>query len=151
MKRVVMATAAALVLVGSMVSTAAAAPPQPVSIDSHMTINFPYPSTGTFAASGSDLICATGTVFDDRLLITGGPSRAGKLQILVAKTFTGDDQSGTFVIRLQVHANPDGSEWFMWAVQGGTGDYVNLGGSGRGTTVPGSGSVDNFRAGFFVG
>lgn len=39
----------------------------------------------------------------------------------------------------------------MWSVQGGTGDYVNLRGSGRGTTVPGNGTVDNFYAGFLVG
>ncbi len=152
MKRLIMAAAAALILVGSLASPVFAAPPEPVSIVSHMTVNQPEAAnTGEFTSTGSDAICQAGTVLDDRLLISGWPSRAGLLQILVVKTFTCDDGSGTFVVELQVHANPDGTERFTWVVQGGTGDYVNLRGRGRGTTVPAGDGVDNTYTGFLVG
>lgn len=151
MQRFVIAAAAALILVGSLASAAAAAPPEEVSISSHMTINYPDANTGDFTATGSGAICQAGTVFDDRLLISGWPSQTGQLQILVVKTFTCGDGSGSFVVKLQVHANADGTEWFTWVVQGGAGDYVNLRGRGHGTTAPAGDGVDNTYTGSLLG
>jgi len=86
-----MAAAAAPILVGSLASTAVAAPPEPVRIVSHMTVSQPdAANAGVFTSTGSDAICQAGTVLDDRLLISGWPSRAGRLQILVVKGGTGD-------------------------------------------------------------
>lgn len=149
MRHLALSAAAALLLVGSLATAAVAATPQPVTITSPMTVNFPDPNTGTFTATGGG-ICASGTVFDDRLLINGWRAMTGRQQILVVKTFTCADGSGTFVITVQVHTNTDGTEWFTWVIQGGTGDYARLAGTGHGTTVPATGGVVNTYEGFTV-
>jgi len=161
-RRVLMAagvTAALLVGGGASSNVAdAATHTQRVSITSHMKFNFPDPNTGDFTTSGaateSGLICSSGTVLDVGLVFSGFESKTGQVQILVRKLFTCADGSGTILVKIQVHANPDGTETFTWVVLGGTGAYQNLHGSGQGTTVPNadpSTGNTNFYEGFLVG
>lgn len=136
---------------------AAAARTEQVTITSHMTFNFPDPNTGDFTTSGpatdSGLICAAGTVLDTSLVIGGFQSDRG-FQVNVRKTFTCGDGSGTFFVKLVAHAATDGTESFTWVVQGGTGAYEGLRGSGDGFTVPNddpsTGNTNNYE-GFLVG
>jgi hypothetical protein len=151
--------AALLVSIGAApaVTSSAAAPLQRVSITSHMTFNSDGPNTGDFTASGpaanSGLICGAGDVLDTGLVVGGFQSGRG-FQVLVRKTFTCDDETGTIFVKIQVHANNDGTETFTWVIQGGTGAYEKLRGSGNGTSVPNadpnSGNTNNYE-GFLVG
>ena len=139
------------------VAPAAAGRTQQVAIVSHMSFNDPPPNTGDFTTSGpaadSGLICASGDVTDTRVIFVGYPS-GQKYQVLVLKNFVCSDGSGTIFVKIQVHGNFDGTESFAWVVQGGTGDYTNLRGSGQGSTVPNadpSTGNTNFYEGFLVG
>jgi hypothetical protein len=150
--------AALLVGVGAVpaVTSVAAAPKLQVSITSHMTFNFPDPNTGDFTTSGpardSGLICGAGTVLDTGVVFTGFQGGHG-FHALVRKTFTCDDGSGTIFVTINVHADNDGTERFSWVVQGGTGAYEKLQGSGDGSTVPNTdpstGNTNNYEG--FVG
>jgi hypothetical protein len=158
---VVRGVVAAVLVVGislaSGLAPAAAAQPVQVAITSHMTFNFPNPNTGDFTTSGpatdSGLICPAGTVVDTSLVFGGFQSGRG-FQVLVRKTFTCNDGSGTFFVKLAVHAAADGTESFTWVVQGGTGAYESLRGSGTGSSVPNddpsTGNTNNYE-GFLVG
>jgi hypothetical protein len=158
---VVRGVVAAVLVVGiglaSGLAPAAAAQTEQVTITSHMTFNFPNPNTGDFTTSGpatdSGLICPAGTVVDTSLVFGGFQSGRG-FQVLVRKTFTCGDGSGTFFVKLAVHAAADGTESFTWVVQGGTGAYESLHGSGTGSTVPNddpsTGNTNNYE-GFLVG
>lgn len=139
----------------------AAASPQSVTIDSHVTFNPDGPNSGDFTisgpAAGSGLVCENGTFVDTGISFAGYQSdRAGRsvVQLQVRKTFTCEDGSGTFLVKLQIQADfATGLETFTWAVQGGTGDYAKLRGSGSGTTVrdeDGNGNTNTY-AGFLVG
>ena len=162
MRRVIIRCVVASVLligVGSESNLAgAASKTQQVNITSHMSFNDPPPNTGDFTTSGpatdSGLICEVGRVVDTGLVF-GGFESGHQVQILVRKDFTCADGSGTIHIKIQVHANFDGTEKFTWVVQGGTGDYSNLHGSGQGFTVPNAASQPpgntNFYEGFVVG
>jgi hypothetical protein len=139
------------------VEPAAVGRTQQVAIVSHMTFNDPPPNTGDFTtsgpATGSGLICGSGDVTDTRVIFVGYPS-GHKYQVLVLKDFVCRDGSGTIFVKIQVHGNVDGTESFTWVVQGGTGDYANLRGSGKGSTVPNadpSTGNTNFYEGFLVG
>jgi hypothetical protein len=128
----------ALMAVGGPV---AAAPPQSLTIVSHVTFNPDGPNYGDFGASGSavdsGLICAGGTFVDTGIRFAGYQSDRGMVQLLVIKEFTCNDGTGTFVVKLQIQANFDtGIETFTWVVLGGTGDYGSLHGGGSGSTVP---------------
>jgi hypothetical protein len=134
---------------------AAAAAPQPVTIVSHMTFNDPGPNTGTFSVTngGGGLICGYGTVVDTGYVFGGGQSNR-KLQILVLKDFICGDGSGTIHVKIQVHIDFAAGETFTWIVQGGTGVYGHLSGSGPGTTIPNadpSSGNTNIYEGFLVG
>jgi hypothetical protein len=160
-KLVVRGVFAALLVVGiglvSGLAPAAAGRTEQVTITSHMTFNFPDPNTGDFTTSGpatdSGLICPAGTVLDTSLVFGGFQSGRG-FQVLVRKTFTCNDGSGTFFVKLQVHAANDGTESFTWVAQGGTGAYESLRGSGTGFSVPNddpsTGNTNNYE-GFLVG
>jgi hypothetical protein len=160
-KLVVRGVFAAVLVVGiglvSGLAPAAAGRTEQVTITSHMTFNFPDPNTGDFTTSGpatdSGLICPAGTVLDTSLVFGGFQSGRG-FQVLVRKTFTCNDGSGTFFVKLQVHAANDGTESFTWVVQGGTGAYESLKGSGTGFSVPNddpsTGNTNNYE-GFLVG
>ncbi len=139
------------------VAPAAAANTQRVAIVSHMAFNDPPPNTGDFTTSGSatasGLICKSGNVTDTRLIFVG--DRSGfRYQVLVQKDFVCDDGSGTIFVKIQVHGNFDGTESFTWIVQGGTGAYSNLRGSGQGSSIPNadpSTGNTNSYSGFLVG
>jgi len=152
MRAIVVVLAAATALVVA-IGPVAAASPQPVTISSVMTFHDTGPSTGTFDATGSSLICAQGTVVDIGLIFSGARSGHG-YQVLVRKLFTCSDGSGTIFVKLQVQGNNDGTESFEWVIQGGTGAYASLTGSGRGSSVPvgdpESGIVNTY-VGFLIG
>jgi hypothetical protein len=140
----VVVCAAGLLLAVLAPTTAAASRPQPVTIDSTMMITLPEaPNSGTFMrTSGSDLICASGTVLDGRY-VWGLPDH-----LLVDKTF--DCGDGSIHLRLSVHFS-DVGETFTWTVLGGTDAYASLHGHGTGTTEPTEGGVINHYTGFLVG
>jgi hypothetical protein len=153
-----LAAALALVVVAG---PATAASPQSVGIVSHVTFNQNGPNDGDFATTGqaadSGLICEAGTFVDTDIRFAGYQSdRAGRsvVQLQVDKTFTCDDGSGTFFVKLQIQADfATGLETFRWVLTGGTGDYESLRGSGSGSTVrdaDGNGNT-NVYLGFAVG
>ena len=121
---------------------AAAAAKEGVIITSPMTINFPDPNTGRFTTTGTTL-CSTGDVYDNVLRLDGWDPDRGRppKHVYVEKTFTCDDASGTFDIRLHAIPKEDGdtTEKLRWTVLGGTGDYAGLMGQGGGFTVPDDG------------
>jgi len=124
--------------------------PQRVAIVSPMTIVSTTGTAhnyGTFTTSGSTQICASGTVLDTYLVYLSGPNSNG-YDLVVDKTFTCADGSGTILFRLLVHGSGNGSESFAWTVSGGTGAYTRLRGLGMGSTVPTSTGVTNRYAGF---
>lgn len=128
--------AAAVVATAALAAgSAQAAPPTSVVIQGHTVFADGY---GTFTTSGAGL-CASGTT-TDQLLVSGG---GGKTLFHVLKTFTCDDQSGTFVVNLQAVAAPV----FRWNVVSGTGAYTNLHGSGSGVGVGFLGGVDDTYTG----
>ena len=154
---VVLGAALALMTV---VAPVGAATPQQVNIVSHMTFPGNAPNYGTFEATGSavenGLICERGTVLDTKYVV-GGWQSGRAVQILVRKQFTCTDEngipdgSGTFVVKIQVHAAFDGTETFSWIVQGGTGAYEDLRGAGNGVTVdPTPTGNTNIYDGFLV-
>lgn len=130
---------AAAVVTGALVgpaTVAAAGPPQAVTITSPMA----YDSTGTFEASGeavaSGIICASGTVEDWWASYLG--DRSGLVQQnMVLKQFVCDDDSGTFMVRLQNHLDLVAqTNWFSWEILSGTDTYQGLHGRGVGSTQP---------------
>ena len=137
--RTVAITVAASLALIVVIAPASAASPEAVHIVSHMDFNQGDFNTGDFHASGdaveNDTLCSDGTVQDTRIIFAGGQS-GRKAQIPVRKTFTCDDDSGTFFVKIQVHLDfATSTETFSWVIQGGTGDYAGLSGSGQGTTV----------------
>lgn len=137
--RAIVAILAATLALISVIGPVAAGSPQQVEIVSHMNFNPDGPNFGDFTASGSavdsGVVCASGTVLDTGIVF-GGFQSGRSVQILVRKTFTCADGSGTFFVKIQVHLDLETStEVFTWAVMGGTGEYENLRGSGDGTTV----------------
>ena len=147
----------AAVLAAFAAAPASAAAPKAVEIVSPMTFAPPGEfNFGTFEASGpavdDGLICESGDVNDTGIMIAGGQSRAGKIQIPVYKTFTCPD--GELFIRIQVHLDLETfTETFSWVVLGGTGAYADVRGSGRGFSFsqnPDVGNV-NVYSGFLVG
>ena len=127
---------------------------QHVSMVLPTLFNDPPPNTGTFTTTGpatdSGLICEHGTTVDTRIVFVGFQSDF-QIQVLVLKNLVCDDGSGTMFFKMQVHGNFDGTETFNWVVQGGTGDYANLRGSGQGVSVPNETGNDSFWDGFLVG
>jgi hypothetical protein len=138
-------------------SAAAAGPPGGVTIVSHVTFNPDGPNFGDFTATGaavdSGSICASGSFVDIGIRFAGFQSDRGIVQLQVIKEFTCDDDSGSFVVKLQIQANFDtGIESFRWVVLGGNGDYASLHGGGGGSTVPNPpiGNINSY-GGFLIG
>ena len=155
--RVLFLLAAALSAVLAVAGPVAAGSPQQVTIVSHVTFNPDGPNYGDFTTSGeatdSGLICESGTFVDTAIRFSGFQSDRGMVQLLVVKEFTCDDDSGTFVVKLQIQANFDtGIESFSWVVLDGTGAYASLHGAGSGSTVPNppTGNINTYQ-GFLVG
>jgi hypothetical protein len=138
--------AGALVL--SAASPVAAGAPEAVTIVSDVTFVEGGPNFGSFTTSGdaadSGTICLAGSFIDTGIRFAGGQARTGVVQLQVFKTFTCDDDSGTFDVKMQIQANFDtGIETFTWIITGGTGDYATLRGGGDGSTVPRTGGNTN--------
>ena len=151
--RIGVAFGAAAIALGALVGPAGAATPETVGIVSHMQFNPDGPNFGDFVATGdavnNGLICSTGTVVDTRIIVAGFRSGRGA-QIPVRKTFTCDDGSGTFFVKIQVHLDfATSTESFSWVILGGTGGYEQLKGSGQGSTVsdgtdPQTGNINTY-------
>jgi len=130
----------------------AAAAPQLVTIVSDVTVVESGPNIGSFTTSGdatdAGSICPAGSFEDNGIRFAGGQARTGIVQVQVFKTFTCDDGSGTFDVKMQIQANFDtGIETFTWVVTGGSGDYSSLHGNGTGSTVPRPGGNTNTYVG----
>ncbi len=141
--RTIVAVLAAVAAMVAFAAPAAAAAPQQVTIVSHVTFNPDGPNFGDFTATGpaadpdDGVVCPEGTFEDTFIRFAGFQSDRGIVQLQVGKTFTCDDGSGTFDVKLQIQANFDtGIETFTWVAKGGTGSYAGLRGSGSGSTVP---------------
>ena len=109
---------------------AAAATVVDATIDVHSVFGEP----GTFTAD-SDVLCGEGTTSD----VTRVTGRGRTLTIHNLKTFTCQDGSGTFTLRLEAQVKPcDSTDQGAWSVAGGTGDYERLRGAGNlvGTYFP---------------
>jgi hypothetical protein len=150
----------ALVMAGvavmAMTGSALAGTPQAVTIVSHVTFNPDGPNYGDFQATGaavrSGAMCASGTFVDTGLRFAGFQSNRGVVQVQVIKSFTCDDESGSFTVKMQIQANFDtGFESFTWVGLGGTGAYQGFKASGTGSTVPNRpiGNINTF-VGFVV-
>ncbi|HSG85614.1 MAG TPA: hypothetical protein VLA23_04675 [Candidatus Limnocylindrales bacterium] len=152
-RRLVAVLVAGLALV-AVAGPVAAAAPQAVSITSHMTFPGDGPNYGDFSVDGGGgLMCASGRV-EDTGYVFGGYQSDRKLQILVLKDFICADGSGIIHVKIQVHVVFGVGETFTWIVEGGTGPYANLHGSGQGTTIPNadpSTGNTNIYDGFLVG
>ncbi len=131
MRRLVAVLAAIAVLVVVSVSAASGADAQRVTITSVMTITGNGTNTGTFVATGpavtSHLICSSGTVTDVYIDLSD------PTDFPVVKAFVCDAGGPTFLVSLHV------TEGFTWGVQGGSGPYRGLYGSGTGSTIGGPG------------
>jgi hypothetical protein len=130
----------------------AAGAPEAVTIVSDVTFVEGGPNIGSFTTSGdaadSGSICPAGSFEDTGIRFAGGQARTGIVQLQVFKTFTCDDGSGTFDVKMQIQANFDtGIETFTWVVTGGSGDYASLHGAGTGSTVPRLGGNTNTYVG----
>ena len=138
--RAILAALAAAMAFVVVIGPVAAATPQQVKIVAHMSKQ----GTGTFEATGSavqgGLVCGHGTVLDTGGVL-GGFQSGQKVQVLSRKELTCTDAngipdgSGTFFVKIQIHVVFGGDEPFTWVVQGGTGAYADLRGSGDGVTA----------------
>ena len=142
----ILSAALALGVVAAPVS--AAAPPKAVTIVSNVTFVDGGPNIGDFTATGAAVgagtLCGSGTFEDQGIRFAGFQGRTGEVQLQVLKTFTCEDGSGTFDLKMQIKANFDtGLETFQWVITGGTRAYAALHGSGTGTTVPRDGGNTN--------
>jgi len=154
--RATVATLAAALGLMTVIAPVAAATPQSVNIVSNVTFNPNGPNSGDFTTTGqatdSGLICGAGTFVDTGIRFAGFQSPRGTVQLQVDKAFTCGDGSGTFFVKMQIHADFNtGIESFSWVIQGGTADYDMLKGSGSGTTVPRDGGNTNTFMGFLIG
>ena len=130
----------------------AAGAPEAVTIVSDVTFVEGGPNIGSFTTSGdaadSGAICPAGSFEDTGIRFAGGQARTGIVQLQVFKTFTCDDGSRTFDVKMQIQANFDtGIETFTWVVIGGSGDDASLHGAGTGSTVPRPGGNTNTYVG----
>ena len=130
----------------------AAAAPETVTIVSDVTFVDGGPNVGSFTASGdavdSAALCDAGSFEDSGIRFAGGQARTGVVQLQVFKTFTCDDASGTFDVKMQIQANfGTGIETFTWVITGGSGAYASLHGGGSGSTVPRQGGNTNTYVG----
>ena len=129
----VAAVFAAVGILAAFAGPVAAAAPQPLTIVAHMSKQ----GTGTFEASGravaGGLVCAEGSVHGIRDVF-GGYQSGRKVHVLSTVELSCTDGTGTIVITRQIHVVFGGDEPFNWVIQGGTGAYAGLTGSGDGVT-----------------
>ena len=150
--RAIAAVLASTLAIVFAIAPVAAATPQDMTLVSTTIFNPDGWNYGTFVASGdavdNGVICGSGS-FVDTFIAFAGYENGKSVQLTVGKTYT--CANGTFFVKMQIHASFDGTERFSWVVQGGTGAYANLRGSGQGTTVPNAptGNINTF-VGFVV-
>jgi len=132
------AVTAALFLVFP-VAAAQATPPLAVHFEVPTTIDPDTDiSTGPFTATGpavdEGLMCATGDATDVAPSKVVGFQSGKLVNLQLVKMFTCDDDSGTFLVKLQVQLRfgEPTIDTFTWTVVGGTDDYARLHGSGSG-------------------
>ena len=112
----------------------APATPQPAGIPMSIEGHQPFEQDGTFVATGAGL-CPSGTN-TSHSIVTERPTGA---LFDVTKTFTCNDGSGTFDMRIKASVeNCNNYDRGSWYITGGTGAYTNMTGSGelRGTYYP---------------
>lgn len=129
MNRLRWAAAGALALAIGVAAPAAAGREHDVNwirMDGSTTIST---GSGTFTAFAIDGgICSSGTTTDEAAVSTA----ADFLRFDVRKTFTCDDGSGTFVVKLVAKVHPcDRFDYGSWQIVEGTGNYEKLRGGGQ--------------------
>jgi len=140
--RACVATLAATVALAAAGSVGATTGP-PVTISGQTIFGNGF---GTFTTSPGSGLCASG-VTTDTVSVSGGQSN-NHLIFHNIKTFTCDDGSGTFTMKLEVmlvFGNPADS--FSWTVMSGTGAYTNLHGTGQGVGLELPSEVDDSYTG----
>lgn len=129
-----------LILFIGVLPTAAASPPVDVLIEVGEYITGPgdFHTYGPAASGGH--ICDSGTTID--LFVKGQPGK--NLQVI--KEFICDDESGTFIVKLQVKFDKEDPSMthFKWNITGGTNAYASLKGGGTGVGLPTGGPYDIF-------
>ncbi len=132
-KKIKWISALALIILVLAVTPATAAPvPLDVGI---LVITYISPSgnSGPFYAWGpavdAGLICRQGTTIDIFNRGSGGQSNRGA-NYLVLKQFTCDDDSGSFLFKMEARVDFRG-DLAPWNVFSGTGQYENLLGAGK--------------------
>ncbi len=141
--------ASILLLTLSVIPAAATTPNLDVSIVVTTHFYADQLPSGPFVADGpavvAGLICPSGETQDLQSRPTGWRSfRATNYHL--DKQFTCDDGSGTFILHMQARIDPMKGDIANWNVDGGTGDYASLHGSGKLFGVffeDGSGVTDN--------
>lgn len=143
MRRVTILAVSGVLLIALPAVPVHATPPEEVLIEVDTTLPEVGPTFGPFTATGP--LCPSGDSIDVSSRFVGFQS-GNRAQILVAKQFTCDDQSGSFVLLLRVHLQfQPFSDVFTWSVVEGTGAYDRLHGSGDGFGVPSAiGVFDTF-------
>jgi hypothetical protein len=136
MRKVILLVAViALFLVALPIASVEATTPEQVTFEGPAYFVGPDAGTGVFTATGpavdSDAMCPGGTVMD---MYTKAAPKMGQspngVNLQIVKEFTCDDDTGTFLIKLQVRITYYPT--FNWVVVGGTGDYEDLKGNGSG-------------------
>lgn len=147
MRGVFAVRAAAAALAGTAVAALASAgsalatTPAPVTLE----VITASPAGGTFTTSGAGL-CPSGTTTDQESG-TGGQS-GNHANFHDLKTFTCADGSGTFTANVQAQLMFGApADSFTWNIQGGTGAYTNLRGSGTGVGDELPAEIDDHFAG----
>jgi len=101
---------------------------------------------GTFTTSPGSGLCASG-ITTDIVSVSGGQSN-NHILFHNIKTFTCDDGSGTFTLKLEVMlVFGNSADSFSWTVTSGTGAYTNLHGTGQGVGLELPGEVDDSYTG----
>jgi hypothetical protein len=131
-KPIVSIVMAAILLLTLGVTASTATPPVDVTIVAHTSFG-PTGSFGPFVASGpavdAGLICPSGDTFDLVSKVTGYQSNRGA-NYFVRKLFICADESGTFIVQLEVRLDYRGDN-ANWNVLSGTGAYEKLHGTGK--------------------
>jgi len=136
MRKIILLVAAlALFLVALPIASAGATPPEQVTFEGEAFFAGPDAGTGFFTAAGpavdSGAMCQGGTVMD---VYTKAAPKMGQspngVNLQIVKEFTCDDDTGTFMIKLQVRIT--NYPTFNWVVVDGTGAYEDLKGNGDG-------------------
>jgi hypothetical protein len=134
-KLILIAAVAALFMVALPIGAAGATTPEQVTFEGPSFFPFAGPGTSLFTAVGpavdSGAMCPNGSSVD--IYAKGAPNMdqsPNGWNLQLAREFTCDDGSGTFLMKLQVHITYFAT--FNWVVMDGTGDYEDLKGNGDG-------------------